>query len=364
MSRQNQVRELRDRIKSELPKDTFEAESWRLIWFAPLIATAVAGWLLLANAELAWYWNLLIALVIGNTFASLGFLAHEVSHGALGIQGRAKSFFAGLGFAPFLLTPDFWHRWHNVAHHGNTNMGDKDPDSFGTMKRYERSPGQKVLLKLAPGSGTWYSYIFLFYSFTLHSQAVLWLQTKHRKEFKGFKRNQAILGMFGLLGFWILLGALMGAEAAFYGLFIPHLIGNAVIQSYILTNHFLRPQTDINDPVDNSMSLKSLPIFDRLHFNFSHHVEHHLFPKLPMNKAPRLRQWFLENMPERYVYPTHSTAIKYLYKTPKVYADSLTLIDVNNPSFEVDLIDLNKQLNPAYQGPLTEPTASPQPAAA
>ncbi|MCG8668501.1 MAG: fatty acid desaturase [Pseudomonadales bacterium] len=352
MSQQNHVRALRDRIKSELPPDTFQAQPWRLIWFAPLLATLAVSWWVLATIELPWYASLGIALLIGNTFASMGFLSHEVSHGAMGVQGRLKTFFAGLGFAPFLVTADFWHRWHNVAHHGNTNVGDKDPDSFGTLKRYERTPAQKKLLKLAPGSGTWYSYLFLFYSFTLHSQVVLWLQTKHRKEFKGFKRKQAIAGMFLLLAGWIALGFILGLEAALYGIVLPHLIGNAVVQSYILTNHFLRPQTAINDPVNNSMSLKSLPLWDKLHFNFSHHVEHHLFPKLPMNKAPRLRKWFLENMPERYVFPTHSTAIKYLYKTPKVYADSLTLIDVNDPNFEVDLIKLNQQLNPLYKGPI------------
>ncbi|MDX1693072.1 MAG: fatty acid desaturase [Ketobacteraceae bacterium] len=350
----NHVRQLRDQIKKDLPADTFQPRKWRLIWFLPLVASIITGWLLLTQLSLAWYWNILIALVIGNSFASLGFLAHEVSHGAMGIQGKWKTLFAGIGFAPFLLTPGFWHRWHNLAHHGNTNMGDRDPDSFGTLKRYERNPGQKKLLKLAPGSGTWYSYLFLFYSFTLHSQAVLWFQTGHRNEFKGFNRPRAIAGMFALLGGWIVLGVLMGGKAALFGLLLPHLIGNAIIQSYILTNHFLRPQTDINDPVDNSMSLKSRPLLDRLHFNFSHHVEHHLFPRLPMNKAPRLRQWFLENMPDRYVYPGHWTAIKYLYKTPRVYADALTLIDVNNPGFEVDLVKLNRQLNPEFRHSLND----------
>ncbi len=351
MTTDNQVRQLRDQLKAELPKDTFTPERWRLIWFAPLIALLIACWYALSQWNLPWYLCLAISLIIGNTFGSLGFLSHEVSHGAMGIQGRWKNLFAGIGFAPFLVTPDFWHRWHNLAHHGNTNMGDKDPDSFGTLKRYERDPRQKKLLKLAPGSGTWYSYLFLFYSFTLHSQAVLWLQTKHRSEFAGFDRPRAIRQMFALLAFWVVLGFILGAKAALFGLLIPHLVGNAVIQSYILTNHFLRPQTDINNPIDNSMSLKSWPILDKLHFNFSHHVEHHLFPRMPMNKAPRLRQWFLDNMPERYVCPPHSVALKYLYATPKVYADALTLIDVNAPSFQVDLVDLNRQLNPGYAPP-------------
>ena len=31
-------RELRDRMKQELPADTFKAQTWRVIWFLPLQA--------------------------------------------------------------------------------------------------------------------------------------------------------------------------------------------------------------------------------------------------------------------------------------------------------------------------------------
>lgn len=340
---------LRDRIKSELPADTFKPAAWRLIWFVPLLSMVVGSWLAITVLDLAWYWCLLLSVVIGNAYGALGFLTHEVSHGAMGVSKPVQRLICMVGFSPFLLTPGFWHRWHNVVHHGNTNMGDKDPDNFGTAKRYERNPGQKGLLKLAPGSGTWYSYLFLFYSFMLHSQAVLWIQTKHRKEFQSFNRRAAIAGSMTLLAFWIGLGIVMGAKGAFFGLFLPLLFGNFVIQSYILTNHFMRPQAPTNNPIDNSMSLNSSRLFDMMHFHFSHHVEHHLFPRMPSNKAPRLRKWFLENMPERYVYPSHATALKYLYSTPKVYLDAHTLVDVNDPFNTVDLHELNSIFNPGYR---------------
>lgn len=347
MASADHVRQLRDRIKQELPAETFKEEPWRLVWFLPLVGTVVASDVLIASGELGWFACLLLSLVIGNCYGALGFLAHEVSHGALGVQGRWKRFFAGLGFAPFLVTPGFWHRWHNVVHHGKTNMGDLDPDSFGTMKRYERHPSQKQLLKLAPGSGTWYSYFFLFYSFMLHSQVVLWLQTKHRKEFAGFNRTVALCGMFALLLFWVGIGLWMGAEAAFFGLILPLFWANAIVQGYILTNHFMRPQTEVNDPVENSMSLRTLGVLDHLHFHFSHHVEHHLFPKMSSRQAPKVRAWFLKNMPERYVCPTHLQAIRYMYQTPKVYLDANTLVDVNDPSFTVDLRALTEKLQAA-----------------
>ncbi len=344
MASAEQVRQLRDRIRRELPADTFKEEPWRLVWFLPLVAVVILCDVVIAQGEPGWLACLLLSLVIGHCYGALGFLAHEVSHGALGVQGRWKSFFAGLGFAPFLVTPAFWHRWHNVVHHGNTNRGDLDPDSFGTMKRYERHPSQKKLLKLAPGSGTWYSYFFLFYSFLLHSQVVLWLQTKHRKEFAGFDRVGAIRNMLLMLLFWVGLGVWMGPKAAFFALVLPLLWGNSIVQGYILTNHFMRPQTEVNDPVENSMSLRTLKVLDALHFHFSHHVEHHLFPKMSSRQAPKVRAWFLQNMPERYVWPTHLQALRYMYSTPKVYLDANTLVDVNNPSYTVEIHALTEKL--------------------
>lgn len=347
MATAEQVRQLRDQIKQDLPVTTFEAEPWRLFWFLPLVGAVVASDLAIRAGNIGWFGCLLLSLVIGNCYGAMGFLAHEVSHGAMGIQGRFKELFAGIGFAPFLVTPRFWHRWHNVVHHGKTNQGDLDPDSFGTMKRYERYPQQKKLLKLAPGSGTWYSYFFLFYSFMLHSQVVLWLQTKHRKEFAGFDSARAIRGMFLLLAFWVGVGVWMGPKAAFFGLILPLFWANFVIQSYILTNHFMRPQTEVNDPVENSMSLRTLKILDLLHFHFSHHVEHHLFPKMSSRQAPRVREWFLVNMPERYVCPSHLQALQYMYKTPKVYLNAYTLVDVNDPAVQVDLRELTLKLQGA-----------------
>ena len=36
------------------------------------------------------------------------------------------------------------------------------------------------------------------------------------------------------------------------------------------------------------MNLRSHPVLDRLHFRFSHHIEHHFVPKMAHNMAPRV----------------------------------------------------------------------------
>ncbi|WP_336367083.1 fatty acid desaturase family protein [Marinobacter sp. C2H3] len=337
---------LRDRMKKDLPADTFQPQTWRVIWFLPLQLVIWGGLAAIVLGGLPWYANLGLSLLVGHTLGCQALLAHEVLHGALGMSRRWQNVFGWLGFGPLLVPPEFWRRWHNVVHHGNTNAGDADPDSFGTLRRYKADPRQKRFTKLAPGSGTWYSYLFLAYSFTFHAQLVLWLQAKRRKPFRGFNRRQAIAQVMVCVGVWVVLGVISGPLAVFTVL-MPFMVANALGQGYILTNHFLRPQTATNNPLDNSMSLRSHPLLDRLHFRFSHHVEHHFFPKMSHNMAPRVRAWLEAHEPERYVAMPHGTALKLLYRTPRVYRTPTELVDPNDERRVVDLLPLQQQYSAA-----------------
>ncbi|MAA63611.1 MAG: fatty acid desaturase [Alteromonadaceae bacterium] len=337
-------RALRDQMRKDLPADTFQTQRWRVIWFLPLQLVIWGGIATILLAGLPWYANLAMGLLVGHTVGSQALLAHEVLHGAMGMSRRWQNFFGWLGFGPMVAPPEFWRKWHNSVHHAHTNMGDADPDSFGTMRRYRVDPKQKRFTKLAPGSRTWYSYLFLTYSFTFHAQLVLWKQAKRRKQFRGFNRRKAIVQSLLCIGGWLALAVVSGPLAVFT-VVIPFMVANALGQGYILTNHFLRPQTATNNPLDNSMSVRTLPVLDRLHFRFSHHVEHHFFPKLASNKAPRLREWLETHYPERYVCPTHWEAIRLLYSTPRVYASATELGDPNHPDRTFDLLPLQGKMN-------------------
>lgn len=339
-------RALRDRMRKELPTDTFKTQSWRVIWFLPLQLVIWGGIATILTAGLPWYANLLIGLVVGHTLGSQALLAHEVLHGSLGMSKRWQNFFGWLGFGPMIAPPEFWRKWHNVVHHGHTNMGDSDPDSFGTLRRYKIDPKQKKFIKLAPGSRTWYSYLFLTYSFSFHAQLVLWFQAKRRKQFRGMNRRKAIIQSLACVAAWLTLAVFSGPLALFT-VVIPFMVANALGQGYILTNHFLRPQTATNNPLDNSMSVRTLPVLDRLHYRFSHHIEHHFFPKMASNKAPRVRAWLEQNYGDRYVAPSHWKAIKLLYSTPRVYKSAAVLVDPNHPEREFDLLPLQQELSAA-----------------
>ena len=75
------------------------------------------------------------------------------------------------------------------------------------------------------------------------------------------------------------------------------------------------------------MGVTTLPILDWLHHHFSHHIEHHLFPRMPGPGAPLVRTWLREKQGRRYVAPPHWQAVVQLYRTPRVYLDAKTLIN-------------------------------------
>jgi fatty acid desaturase len=143
---------------------------------------------------------------------------------------------------------------------------------------------------------------------------------------------------------WVALAIAAGPVGAIYVMVIPMIITNFFVMSYIATNHFMRPQTERNEPIENSMSVNTLPFIDRLHFNFSHHVEHHLFPRMSAKHAPRVRQWLRTNEADRYVSPPHVRAFAYLYKTPRVYLDANTLCDPDHSEHQVEIDDVTAAL--------------------
>jgi fatty acid desaturase len=324
--------ELRKQIRAELPADTFERQPQRALWFLPLAATAIGSIATIVVVRPAWYLALVLGVLAGQCFAAMGFLAHEVLHGSIVASPRLQTLLGYLGFAPMLVSPTLWRTWHNQVHHGKTNMGNADPDGFGTLGRYEKAPSTRVVARLAPGSRHWASWFFFAYWFTFHGQIVLWIQSRYLRSFARLDRRRAVVDSTLSLAAWVAVAVLAGPFLAIFAVVVPIVVTNALVMTYIATNHFMRPlTTEVNDPLENSMSVTTLRIVDRLHFNFSHHVEHHLFPKMSAKHAPRVRAWLRAHEAQRYVSPAHWKAVAYLYRTPRVYLDSTTLVDPDRP---------------------------------
>ncbi len=80
-------------------------------------------------------------------------------------------------------------------------------------------------------------------------------------------------------------------------------------------------------PLLNSMSINAPRWIDFLHFNFSHHIEHHLFPAMNWSQTPQIRSWLKQYYGEYYVAPSHGKALYWLYKTPRIYQTPEVLVD-------------------------------------
>jgi fatty acid desaturase len=339
---------LRTTIRGRLPADAFSPQRWRAALFPFLVTVAAASIWVAAQADTPWYGAVALSLVTANCFAMGGFLAHETLHGSVVRNKTVQKMLGFVGFLPFVVSPELWHVWHNQVHHGRTNQGDRDPDGFGTLERCARLPAARILVKFAPGSGTWYSALFLFYWFTLHGQVVLWVLSQSRAFYRMNKRTaHAQTALMAL--FWAGVAVVLGVKGFFLAVALPMALANFIVMSYIATNHFLRPQTEENDPVRNSMSVTTLPMIDLLHFNFSHHVEHHLFPAMSPHFAPRVRALLRELVGKEYVSPPHWKAIWFLYRTPRIYKDANTLIDPETGR-EVALEGVTRELREADEG--------------
>lgn len=338
--------DVRRQIRAELPEDTFGRRPWRALWFVPLVAVAAGGIGVIVAAGPPWWAALLLGILVGQCLAAMGFLAHEALHGALVRRGPLQTLLGHLGFAPMLVSPTLWRTWHNQVHHGRTNMGNSDPDGFGTLARYEAAPSTRFVARLAPGSRRPVSYLFLGYWFVFHGQVVLWIQSRYLRSFARMDRRRAIADTAVAALGWLVVAVLAGPLGAVFAVVVPLVVANALVMGYIATNHFMRPLTESNDPLDNSMSVRTPRWVDRLHFNFSHHVEHHLFPSMSGASAPRVRAWLEANEADRYVAPPHWWAVAQLYRTPRVYLDATTLCDPDDPQgpYRADTTELAELL--------------------
>jgi len=78
----------------------------------------------------------------------------------------------------------------------------------------------------------------------------------------------------------------------------------------------------------NGISLRVPRIFDRLHFNFSYHVEHHIFLGPNSDYYPQVRALLAEHYSDRMDYILDGReAWRFLLATPRHYRDATTFTD-------------------------------------
>ena len=331
------------KLRPLLPSDAFEPDPSKLAILLINLGILLLGWGIGDELDrwpvyLLWLY-LPLAAIMGNSIIVLLFSSHDLMHGSVQKKSRLTYPIAFLGLSMLLMPPTQWKSLHNLVHHNNTNsLADPDrnylyqqPDTWGKWIQNLFVPSVEVnpLWLIVGMAGSWAVHNFRNLSSVLlfNDKSVDYVPAAFTVSPKD--RLKIALECLGILG--IHLGVLFYLEfnpiKVALAYILPIAIGHAGAMFYIYTNHMGCRMTSINDPLINSASLVVPKIFDLLHFNFSHHTEHHIFPSINSNYYPMVQELLQIHYPDRMNLIDAGEAWRLLMETPRHYQDQVTFTD-------------------------------------
>jgi fatty acid desaturase len=331
------------KLRPLLPSDAFEPDPSKLGILLINLGILLLGWGIADNLDrwpvyLLWLY-LPLAAIMGNSIIVLLFSSHDLMHGSVQKKSRLTYPIAFLGLSMLLMPPTQWKSLHNLVHHNNTNsLADPDrnylyqqPDTWGKWIQNLFVPSVEVnpLWLIVGMAGSWAVHNFRNLSSVLlfNDKSVDYVPAAFTVSPKD--RLKIALECLGILG--IHLGVLFYLEfnpiKVALAYILPIAIGHAGAMFYIYTNHMGCRMTSINDPLINSASLRVPKIFDLLHFNFSHHTEHHIFPSINSNYYPMVQELLQIHYPDQMNLIDAGQAWRLLMETPRHYQDQVTFTD-------------------------------------
>jgi fatty acid desaturase len=318
------------------PRSFLPARS-RLFRMPVNLAVAIAAAFCIVQYALAPLALLGLSLVIGVAYAGLVFLGHEVLHGAVVREKRARYVVGWISFLPFAVSPRLWVAWHNRVHHGNANLAGVDPDAYPTLHEYRSSGTVRAITDwFSIGRGRWRGLSSLLVGFSIQSFHMLLVAGK--RGYLGARQHRLAL-LETALGatIWGALFVILGPTNFLFACAIPIVVANVIVMAHIFTNHSLSPLTDVNDPLSNSLSVTDPFWVDWLTLRFGFHVEHHLFPSMSSRHAVEVRKLLLSRWPDRYQSMPLWRALLRVHHTPRVYEELTTLLDPRTGKRELTL---------------------------
>ena len=331
------------KLRPLLPSQAFEPDPSKLAILLINLGILLLGWGVADELDrwpvyLLWLY-LPLAAIMGNSIIVLLFSSHDLMHGSVQKKSRLTYPIAFLGLSMLLMPPTQWKSLHNLVHHNNTNsLGDPDrnylyqqPDTWGKWIQNLFVPSVEVnpLWLIVGMAGSWAVHNFRNVSSVLlfNDKSVDYVPAAFTVSPKD--RLKIALECLGILG--IHLSVLFYLEfnpiKVALAYILPIAIGHAGAMFYIYTNHMGCRMTSINDPLINSASLRVPKIIDLLHFNFSHHTEHHIFPSINSNYYPMVQELLQIHYPDRMNLIDAGEAWRLLMETPRHYQDQVTFTD-------------------------------------
>jgi fatty acid desaturase len=312
------------RITPHLPKEAFEPVPARLFGGLAYSIVIISGFLIIGLFNLNPWISLIITLILGASFAGMGFMGHEILHGTVVRKLWLQDLLGAIAFFPLIIGPKLWKKWHNVSHHVHTQNSEKDPDTLPTFEKLAKKRFLIWAYRLPLIVRSSISFCYLAIGFNVHSSKMF---IRFIKQFNPKTQPKVWLQFIFPWATWIALLFLMGFEKWLFAFLLPLFIGNFILMAYISTNHFLNPHVQVNDPLANSLSVTVPNWVDALHFNFSYHTEHHIFPGISSKYYPLVKQHIKKMWPDQYHEMSMGQALKALWKTPRIYYRNIELID-------------------------------------
>lgn len=316
------ARQIRSELRRVMPPEAFKPQPLRGVVALALVPMMVPLMWAVGSGRLPWWACLLISFVLGQMVAAVGLAAHEALHHSVFRSKALEELIGWAGFSPFLVTPGNWRAWHVQAHHSAANILVRDPDILPRQEEWRTLGFARLFHAISPGSGSWLSYISFSLFFTAQGQAFLWYHSNlpQFQQVRMHRARERILTVLLALG-WGALGWAMGPRGALYALILPLVFSNITLMIYIATNHWLLPASqDTDNPFVNTASVKTHPVMDLIHFNFSYHQEHHIFPAMSPKFAPLLRKHLRELNPKASIVYPHLHALRTLFWRPALYS--------------------------------------------
>jgi len=297
------------KLRPYLPPEAFQPAWHKLVRLALHFAIIVSCYLTfrLTSSVLP---NLLRAIVIGHSLVCIGFLSHELSHGAI-LRHRMfrypiEAFFWGMNFIPATM----WRRVHNHTHHVHANTP-LDPDrpfiaaekSFTTKVYSKLFYPQRLAIRVNP------LVIFHLSGYIARNTLASFCSVRNKPRivpacprYSSSQRCNIVLEIGLILAWQAVVFHLVGNswQKWMWASVVSYVFTSGLVMAYIFTNHFLNPIAETHDPLAHTTSVVVPRWMDRLHQHFSLHTEHHLFPSLNSDYYPIVADALRKEFPERY----------------------------------------------------------------
>lgn len=315
--------------------------NWPVLAHAVAHFAVVTGMSLLVARHLGTWplWQvLLIAVAVGHSVACLGFAAHEIGHGVATRRKVATYLWETFAWIYSLSICASIHRKAHFMHHAYLN-GPKDPNARPTVEEIQLDPGRGVSEWLFPNrkhplasafSGLWL--VNLAYQMKLLFHSLGKTGTRFDMRIPRWQAWSGVVETFVLnLGAYALLWGAGGFrwEMLLY-LGVINYVGITIGLGYICTNHLLNPGLEDHvDPLALSLTVRVPAWADFFHLRFSHHNEHHLYPKAGPANYPRIRRALKAEFPERYYELSFTEAYREVLESPIAHLDAHTLADIH-----------------------------------